>query len=118
MAITAHQLSSDAMGLYRNGIRGYEFLDEVVSKNYYSDSKQISQVVDGEIYLTKGKLNKQWALFIAKGKHRNPVIVSDEDKKTHLMFPKEGLPIKEDINDVVIETESSDTKGSDEFFDL
>lgn len=117
--VTPHQLSSDAMGLYRNGIRGYEFLDEVVSKNYYSDSKQISQVVDGEIYLTKGKLNKQWALYVAKGKHRSPTIVPDEDKRTQLMFPKEGLPIKEDLyEEDVIKTDGETGTPDDSFFDL
>lgn len=99
VCLTAHQLSSDALTLYRNRIQGYEFLDEVVAKNYYSESRQIPQVVDGEIYLTKGKMNKQWALFIAKGKHRSPTITLDEDKQCHLMFPKEKLPIKENIND-------------------
>ena len=115
VCITAHQLSSDALTLHRNRIQGYEFLDEVVAKNYYSESRQIPQVVDGEIYLTKGKINKQWALFVAKGKHRSPTITLDEDKQCHLMFPKEKLPIKENINEPDILIGDDNNQSSNEF---
>lgn len=96
--ITPHQNSTEALNLARSGITGFDFIEEVRNKNYYSDSKQIPQVVDGEIYLTKGKFNKQWALFVGKGKHRTPIITPDDDKQFVLMFPK-GAPIPEDIHD-------------------
>lgn len=96
--ITPHQISTEALSLFRGGIKGFDFINEISNKNYYSESKQIPQVVDGEIYITKGKHNKQWALYLGKGKHRSPVITPDEDKQCMLMFPK-GAPIPEDIHD-------------------
>lgn len=96
--ITPHQISTEALQLVRSGITGFDFINELANKNYYSESKQIPQVVDGEIYLSKGKKDKKWALFIGKGKHRTPVITPDEDKQTMLWFPKDA-PIPEDIHD-------------------
>lgn len=70
----------------------------MTAKNYYSESKQIPQVIDGEIYITKDKVSKEWYLYIGKGKHRTSVITPDEDKMFKLKFPK-GAPIPEDINE-------------------
>lgn len=97
--ITPHQLSTDALTLFRNGVTGFDFLDEMIgSKNYYSESKQIAQVVDGEIFLTKAKVGKKdWRLYVGKGKHRSPTITPDEDKQTMFKFPI-GAPIPEDTN--------------------
>lgn len=110
--LTPHQISTEALSLKRAGVSGFDFIDELNSNNYYSESKQIPQVVDGEIYLTKGKIGrKDWALFIGKGKHRSPVITPDEFKKVMLRFP-EGAPIPEDIHDteeVTVSEESSNT---------
>lgn len=95
---SAHQISTDALQMYRSGVRGFDFIDEISSKNYYSESKQIPQVVDGEIYLCKSKEGKDWYLYLGKGKHRSPIITPDEDKKCRLKFPK-AMPIHEDLND-------------------
>lgn len=97
LVLTAHQISTEALQLKRAGIEGKEFIDEITSKNYYSDSKQIPQVLDGEIYIVKSRHNGRWALFLGKGKHRSPVITADKDKTCVLMFPK-GAPIPEDLN--------------------
>ena len=96
--ITPHQISTEALGLVRSGVTGFDFINELSNKNYYSESKQIPQVVDGEIYLSKGKKDKKWALFIGKGKHRTPTITPDEDKQTLLWFPL-NAPIPEDIHE-------------------
>ena len=110
--ITNHQISTEALSLWRSGIQGFDFIDEITSKNYYSESKQIPQVLDGEIYISKGKYNGQWALFIGKGKHRSPIITPDEDKKCVLLFPKKA-PIPENIND-----EENDLKSTDDSSDF
>jgi hypothetical protein len=83
--------------MYRSGVTGFDFIEEIRSKNYYSESKQIPQVVDGEIYIVKGKVAKDWYLYLGKGKHRSPIITPDEDKNMMLQFPK-GAPIPEDIH--------------------
>lgn len=103
LQITAHQISTEGLALYRNGVTGFDFIDELTSKNYYSESKQIPQVVDGEIYISKGKVGKQWCLFLGKGKHRSPIITPDEYKKCMLKFPYKA-PIPEDLNESIKES--------------
>ena len=110
--ITPHQISTEALGLVRSGVTGFDFINELSNKNYYSESKQIPQVVDGEIYLSKGKKDKKWALFIGKGKHRTPTITPDEDKQTLLWFPL-NAPIPEDIHEE--DTLENKPTGEDEF---
>lgn len=111
--ITPHQASTDALLLKRNGIGGFDFIEELTAKNYYSESRQIPQVVDGEIYITKDKVSKEWFLYIGKGKHRTPVITPDEDKMFKLKFPK-NAPIPEDVN----EADDKDPKESVDGFDF
>lgn len=108
--ITPHQISTEAIALARSGLKGFDFINELVNKNYYSESKQIPQVVDGEIVLAKGYINKKWSLYIGKGKHRTPIITPDEDKQCSLAFPK-AAPIPEDIND----PDGSENPGTEEF---
>ena len=110
--ITPHQISTEALGLVRSGVTGFDFINELSNKNYYSESKQIPQVVDGEIYLSKGKKDKKWALFIGKGKHRTPTITPDEDKQTLLWFPL-NAPIPEDIHEE--DTLENKPTGGDDF---
>lgn len=111
--IQPHQISTEALGLVRSGVNGFDFINELANKNYYSESKQIPQVVDGELYLSKGKKDKKWALFIGKGKHRTPTITPDEDKQTMLWFPK-NAPIPEDIHDESVDV-SEGVAVSEEF---
>ena len=99
LCITPHQISTEALQMYRSGVTGFDFIEEIRSKNYYSESKQIPQVVDGEIYIVKGKVGKDWYLYLGKGKHRSPIITPDEDKNMMLPFPK-GAPITEDIHNI------------------
>jgi hypothetical protein len=119
--ITPHQTSTEANNLIRGGMKGYEYIEEIANKNYYSESKQIPQVVDGELYIGKFFANKQWGLYIGKGKHRLPIIVQDEDKKIMLPMPyvmvngkKEPIPILEDINN----TDDTTVASSDTDFDF
>lgn len=115
--ITPHQISTEANQLARSGIKGKEFLDEISNKNYYSESKQIPQVVDGEIYLTKATINRKWHLFIGRGKHRGLNILDDEFKQTVLAFPR-NAPILEDINetDDLIQDDSKLSENNDDVF--
>lgn len=106
--ITPHQVSTEALQLVRNGVRNMEFITELSNKNYYSESKQIPQVVDGEIYITKGRINSKWALFIGKGKHRTPIITPDVDKQAILYFPK-NAPIPPDGLSDAVDDEGVDT---------
>ncbi len=97
--ITPHQLSTDAKGIVRSGIPPENFVKEINSKGYYEGSKQIDQVVDGEIYIFKFVHGspKETYLSFQVGKHRIPKIAPDEDKYFILKFPK-WTPIPADIN--------------------
>ena len=112
--VTNHQISTEALQMYRSGVTGFDFIEEIRAKNYYSESKQIPQVVDGEIYIVKGKVGKDWFLYLGKGKHRSPIITPDEDKNMMLQFPK-GAPIPEDLNNLDNDTISKVTESSSEF---
>lgn len=115
LSLIPHQLSTEAMGLIKSGIDGFDFLSEIANKGYYADSRQIQQVVDGELYLRKAKYEKQWALYVGRGKHRSTKIVAnDNDLQMVLPFPKNGMPIKEDLHEPDIETNT----GKDEDFFL
>lgn len=118
LQLTNHQISTEALQMYRSGVTGFDFIEEIRSKNYYSESKQIPQVVDGEIYIVKGKVGKDWYLYLGKGKHRSPIITPDEDKNMMLQFPK-GAPIPEDIHDIEgIDSGSDSNENSNDGFDF
>lgn len=96
--ITPHQLSVDAKRLMRSGITGKDFLDEVANKGYLSESQQIDQIVDLELYIAKFTINRKWFLGVRRGKDRQPGILDDEHMYFTLPFPK-GAPIAENINE-------------------
>jgi len=96
--ITPHQLSTEAKQLIRNGVPGINFVKEVVGKGYYSESKQIDQVVDLELYIHIAKYQRKPVLTVQRGKHRTTEIL-DEDKMYFMLpFPYKA-PIPEDITD-------------------
>ena len=66
--ITPHQLSTDAKVLIRDGRN--EFVKELTGRGYYSGTKQLDQVVDGELFIHIEILNKESYLTVQRGKHR------------------------------------------------
>lgn len=111
---TPHQLSTEAKGLAKAGLRGYEFIREIANKGYYSDTRQLDQVVDGEIYIIKTAVARNdYKLFVGRGKHRSTKIISnDNDLEFSLQFPKNGMPILEDID----EPDTDEITGVGDFF--
>lgn len=95
--ITPHQMSVDANQLLRNGIAAQELPKEVANKNYYEGSRQLGQVVDGELHQQIAWIKKKPYLCINRGKRRFPEIIPEEDKYIRLPFPK-GAPILPDID--------------------
>jgi len=73
MFVTPHQLSSEANGLIRSGLRGEEFLQHIADKNYYADSKQIGQEIDLELFLQKEVTKREASIYAQRGKHRIPI---------------------------------------------
>lgn len=95
--ITPHQMSMDANQLLRNGVPPQDIPKEVANKNYYEGTKQIGQVVDGELHQHIAWIKKEPYLCIQRGKRRFPEIIPEELKYFRLPFPK-GSPILPDIN--------------------
>lgn len=117
--ITPHQLSTEAKALNspsKGGLTGFEFLREINGKGYYADTRQLDQVVDGEIYIIKSRVARgEYKLYCARGKHRTTKIIANEnDLEFSLDFPKNGMPIKEDLYDPDVE-EGSGVKDEDFF---
>jgi len=95
---TPHQLSTEAKQLIRNGVVPQEFVKEISGKGYTEGSRQLDQVVDLEIYQHIARIKRIPYLTLARGKHRIPTIIDEEDKYCRLAFPK-GAPIPENLND-------------------
>jgi hypothetical protein len=98
LAISPHQLSSQAKQLKRNGLRGVEFLDTIKGNGYLDSSSTLDQVVDMEIYLDKFTINRKWSLGVMRGKDRQPGILNDDKMFFILPFPK-GAPIVENVDE-------------------
>lgn len=98
--INAHQLSTEAKLLIRNGVPDRDFVKEIANKGYYEGSKQLDQVVDLEIHQHIAKIGKKYYLTIQRGKRRYPEIVDDEKKYFMLPFPHKipCIPPNVDIN--------------------
>lgn len=96
--ITAHQLSTEAKQLIRNGIKEIDFVKEVAGKGYTELTKQIDQIVDGEIYIHIAKHQGRHVLTLQRGKHRIPTIISDAEKYAMIAFEPKA-PLRENIND-------------------
>lgn len=85
--INAHQLSTEAKLLIRNGVPDRDFVKEIANKGYYEGSKQIDQVVDLELHQHIAKIGKKYYLTIQRGKRRYPEIVDDDKMYFMLPFP-------------------------------
>jgi hypothetical protein len=86
--ITPHQLSTEAKMLVREG--HLDFVKKVPELGYYAGSKQIDQVIDGEIYIHIEKAQNRSYLTVQRGKHRLSTIIKDELKYFVLPFPDSG----------------------------
>ncbi len=93
--ITPHQLSTDAKMLKRAGQT--ELVKQMVGGGFYAGSKQIDQVVDGEIFQHIETVNNESFLTIQRGKHRKIAQTPLEHQYIVLPFTKGGC-ILDDIN--------------------
>lgn len=93
--ITPHQLSTDTKMKVREG--STNFVKEVVGGGYYAGTKQLGQVIDGEIYLNIEVDNKGDAYLTGmRGKHRKVRQTPIEHLYWVLRFVKKGI-IPDDI---------------------
>ncbi len=93
--LTAHQLSSDAKQLLRNGCEN--FVKEVANKGYWADSKQIDQELDLEIIINLERPGDGSTFLTAhRGKHRMPFITPEKDLYTVYKFAEVGA-IPDDV---------------------
>ena len=96
---TPHQLNTSSKQLLRNGMPPIEFVKFLPGKGFYADSSQLDQEIDLELFLHIVKINKKSYLAVARGKHRIPTIIPEEDKFTLLEFSDSISPIREDSDD-------------------
>lgn len=110
LCITAHQLDTASRMLIKqdkselefsssNIARLKEFVKEVAGKGYTEISKQIDQIVDGEICIHIVRDKEGSILTLMRGKHRIPTTITEDAKYQQLVFPPQRPP-KENINEV------------------
>ena len=87
--ITPHQFSTEAKMLQREGTQ--DFVKRMVGGAYYAGSKQIVQVIDGELFIHIEKFNKESYLTVQLGKLRRIEQTADEHKYCALKFLKKGV---------------------------
>lgn len=66
--ITPHQLSTDSKMMVREG--RIDFVKGLVGGGYYAGTKQLDQVVDGELFIHIEIVNDESYLTVQRGKHR------------------------------------------------
>ncbi|MEG3034015.1 MAG: hypothetical protein RR877_00810 [Aurantimicrobium sp.] len=95
--ITPHQLSTEAKGLMRDGFN--DFVKRLPGGGYTADSKQIDQVIDGELFFHIERLKgKNEAYFTVQGgKLRRIEQVDEDDKYRVYKFVRKGV-ILDDLN--------------------
>lgn len=109
LCITAHQLDTASRILIKqdkselefsstNIARQKEFVKEVAGKGYTEISKQIDQIVDGEICIHIVREKEKSTLTMMRGKHRIPGYIREEYKYQELEFLPQRPP-RENIND-------------------
>lgn len=112
--VTPHQLSTEAKGLWKQGLKGPVLLNETANKGYYKGSRSIDQEFDLEIQIDRFKHNNKWYLAFKRGKHRLPTIVDEELLLACLPYPPKA-PIMPDIDKKDSAYYPDKTEGSDEF---
>lgn len=95
--ITPHQLSTEAKGLMRDGYN--DFVKRLPGGGYTADSKQIDQVIDGELFFHIERIKgKNEAYFTVQGgKLRRIEQVDEDDKYRVYKFVRKGV-ILDDLN--------------------
>lgn len=95
--ITPHQLSTDAKSMIREGYS--DFVKRLPGAGMTADSKQIDQVIDGEIFFHIERLKgKNEAYFTVQGgKLRRIEQVDEDDKYRVYKFVRKGV-ILDDLN--------------------
>lgn len=102
--ITAHQLSTQAKDLLREGQNN--FVQRIAGQGYYDGCKRIDQELDLEIYIHIVEVNGEKYLTIQRGKHRG-VRTPQSDQYTVYKFDEiSGLPF-----DVLGDDQSRKTVG-------
>lgn len=91
--MTPLQLSSEAKMLVRNGIPEHTLVKDVAEKGYYDGCKSIDQDIDLELFIHLFSHKRSKFISVARGKHRLPTVVDDEDKYFLLKFPGINIPI-------------------------
>lgn len=109
LCITAHQLDTVSRLLIKqdknelefssaNISRQKEFVKEVAGKGYTEISKQLDQIVDGEICIHIVREKEKSVLTMKRGKHRYPGLLREDDKYQELEFLPQRPP-RENLND-------------------
>lgn len=95
--ITPHQLSTEAKGLMRDGFN--DFVKRLPGGGYTADSKQIDQVIDGELFFHIERIKgKNEAYFTVQGGKLRRIDQVDEDEKYRVYkFVRKGV-ILDDLN--------------------
>lgn len=121
--ITPHQLSTEAKALIRGGVAEDKFVCEINEKGYYAGSKQLDQECDLILLIHLFKHNRETYFSIQRDKHRLPTILPDEKKYMLLKFPKNGMPIPDDLNGEIssfrkLPLTNGNTPDTDRIFDF
>ena len=95
--ITPHQLSTQAKELLRTGAP--RFVTHLPGGGYYADSKQIDQVIDGEIFFHIEKYKRESWFTMQLGKQRRNKLTAEEFRYCVYKFPRSG-PIIPDVGSV------------------
>lgn len=85
--ITPHQLSADALELFRQGKK--DLVNIVSGGNYYADCKGIGRELDCELFLCKVEENGRYYMTIRRGKHR--INGKTEEKYLYTVLPFEDM---------------------------
>lgn len=94
--VTPHQLSPDVKNKVREG--SASLVKEIVGGGYYSGTKQLGQVIDGEVFINIERDSKGGAyLAIQRGKHRKIQQTSLDHLYVVLKFVDGGV-IPDDID--------------------
>lgn len=89
--ITAHQMSSEALGLTKMHVTD-QLVNEVAGKGYYDGCRTLHQELDMEIYCHIVENNGSHYLTIRRGKHRGTHITPHKDLYTVYKFAENLAP--------------------------
>lgn len=96
--INAHQLSTEAKQLLRNGIPPEELVQEIANKGYYEGCKQLDQVVDLELHQHIARFGKEnYKLTVQRGKRRLAEHLDESKRYFTLQFPNDVMCIPPNV---------------------